>query len=218
MNHSEIKKQARQILLRDFKTIAKPLLIIFIVNLLVSSLADGLFIKHLSDPWQIEIFTNYHISFVESMVNTIINYLLLPLSIGYVVYLLNYFRNKSHNLKDLTKPYENFALILVITIIVQLLTTLGFIFLIIPGVIVSLMFSFANYLIADNEQGIANVLSKTIELIDGYKIDYLIFILSFVGWLILCPFTFFIAAIWVFPYFILSTVIYYENLKSIKKL
>ncbi len=218
MNHIEIKKQARGMLLSDFKTLVKPLLILLIINILVNSIFVDSSFSFKNDPWQIEIMKDYHISFIESVMRTIVNYLLVPLSIGYTLYLLNYIRNKSHSLKDLIKPYQNFALILGTTIIIQLFVTLGFIMLIIPGIIIGLMYAFAYYLIADNEYEVKNVLSKSIKLIDGYKLDYLLFMLSFIGWLLVIIVTLGIGIIWVMPYFILSTVIYYENLKSIKKM
>ena len=54
------------------------------------------------------------------------------------------------------------------------------------------------------------------KMMDGYKMDYFMFELSFIGWILLCLVTFGIACIWVVPYIETANVMYYEELKKIK--
>ena len=51
----------------------------------------------------------------------------------------------------------------------------------------------------------------------GYKWDYFIFGLSFIGWILLIGFTFGIAMIWVMPFILIAQTLYYEELKKLKK-
>lgn len=51
----------------------------------------------------------------------------------------------------------------------------------------------------------------------GYKLDYFIFQLSFIGWQILGAITFGIAYIYVIPYFTFANIVYYEKLKELRE-
>ena len=54
-------------------------------------------------------------------------------------------------------------------------------------------------------------------MMNGYKFDYFIFQLSFIGWQILCAITFGIAYIYVIPYFTFANIVYYEKIERTKK-
>ena len=51
----------------------------------------------------------------------------------------------------------------------------------------------------------------------GYKGDYFVFLLSFIGWFLLVPFTLGIILIWLLPYILVAQIIYYEKLSELKK-
>ena len=55
------------------------------------------------------------------------------------------------------------------------------------------------------------------KLMQGKRGEYFVFILSFLGWIILGAIPFGIGLLWVLPYVQISSVIFYENLKGIPK-
>ena len=50
---------------------------------------------------------------------------------------------------------------------------------------------------------------------NGYKWDYFVFQLSFIGWILLGVITAGIAYIFICPYINVATVLYYEELKKV---
>ena len=84
-----------------------------------------------------------------------------------------------------------FALnILIAMILVSILVGLGFFLLVVPGIILSLAYSFAIYLVVDKNIVGNEFLKASREMMNGYKWDYFVFLLSFLGWFILGIFTF----------------------------
>ena len=60
------------------------------------------------------------------------------------------------------------------------------------------------------------VIKESKRMMDGYKWDYFVFGLSFIGWILLVVITFGIAAIYVMPYMTVAQAMYYDELKAIK--
>ena len=55
-------------------------------------------------------------------------------------------------------------------------------------------------------------LKKAKKLMKGYKMNYFVFKLSFIGWNILAILTFGILYIWLVPYMVIAKTMYYDNL------
>ncbi len=71
------------------------------------------------------------------------------------------------------------------------------------------------YILYDQpEESFFGIFKKSNEMMDGYKMDYFVFKLSFIGWWLLVVFTFGLAAIWVVPYVQTAETVYYETLKD----
>ena len=86
-------------------------------------------------------------------------------------------------------------------ILVFIRITVGFIFLIIPGIVAVFRYSMVNYVIAENP-GISarEALEMSNEIMKGNKLRLFFFGLSFLGSILLVVITLGIAAIWVIPY------------------
>ena len=109
---------------------------------------------------------------------------------------------KNNYLKSLT------AIILIIII-----SLFGFI-LIIPGIILLLSYQFTLYVIMDdNDLNIISSLKESRYLMKKQHINYLIFILSFIGLKLLSILTLEILNFWLTPYIQVSKGIYYEKRK-----
>lgn len=201
MNRIEIKEEAKQLTARYFSQFWKSFLIIFASTLVLTALLG--------------IFFGGSFAFIIQM-------LLLPLYIGYTSYILKLARGETAVIADIFQSYKNIGLILLTTVISYVTVVCGYLLLIIPGIILTYSYVMVGYLLADiNDNNVTNanhILRKSQEMMNGYKLDYFIFQLSFIGWQILCAITFGIVYIYVIPYFTFANVVYYEKLKELRKI
>lgn len=208
MNRQEIKAKAKEFAFKNKWNIWKPMLVIYVISFLVSLV---LVLMGLNE---------------ESTLGMLISYAfeiaLIPATIGYIGYVIKLVKGESVNVKDaLLSKYKFFLLILVTTFIVGLCTTLWSLLFIIPGIIYSYKVIMVQYLLADKADENtkwSDVINTSKEMMDGYKWDFFVFGLSFLGWILLCIITCGIAMIWVIPYIMVAEVMYYEELKKIKNI
>lgn len=139
--------------------------------------------------------------------------------IAYSKYVLNFVRNGKMDYKDILNCIkEKWLNILVAELLVGLLVFLASLLLVIPGIILGLAYSMVTYLVVDTELSSVDSMKKSREMMKGYKWDYFVFGLSFIGWIILLPFTLGILAIWLIPYMTVAEAIYYDRLKAKKNI
>lgn len=94
---------------------------------------------------------------------------------------------------------------------------IGTLLFIVPGIIIDLMFSQAFYILAENpDKTISECLSESKEMMKGYKADFFLLRLSFIGWWLVVILTLGIGALWVTPYQKLTEANYYLSLKENK--
>ena len=79
----------------------------------------------------------------------------------------------------------------------------------------SIAYTFVTYLVIDTDVSGSDSLKAGREMMKGYKWDYFVFGLSFIGWILLTPFTLGILLIWLVPYVVIAKAIYYDKLKAI---
>lgn len=149
-----------------------------------------------------------------NLIISVFNLLFLPLSVGATGYILDFIRGKQYEVTKIWKYYKNFFPIIASAVMVAVLVLGGIILLIIPGIILGFAYSMVQYVLADGENKPMDVLKKSREMMKGYKMDYFIFSLSFLPWIILIVLTLGLAAIYVTPYIYVSTSIYYDELKK----
>ena len=210
MNRKEIKAKAREMIKGKLWEIWKPMLIIMLISFTLSFLLD----KFL--PLSYSLFSYKGSSVDLDLSNSIITFLMTPISVGYSLYVLNFVRGKEFKIEDLFSKIKYILPIWAIVIIIDIFTSIGFIFLIIPGIIISLMFAMSSYVMADSDIKVDKVLKDSADLMKGHKWDYFVFSLSFIGWILLCVITIGIALVYVEPYILVAEALYYEELKKLK--
>lgn len=100
---------------------------------------------------------------------------------------------------------------LLMTVLVFLWTLL----LIVPGIIKSLAYSMAPYILKeDPEIGYMDALRKSEAMMQCHKMELFVLYLSFIGWILLGCITFGIGMLWVSPYIYGTVGLYYEDLKA----
>lgn len=208
MDRVKIKEKAKEMIKDNKWNIIKPILFLIVIESIVFGVSSGFNFQTINTTWQ-------------ATSSTIISILVIPLSIGYDKYILNFIRSKKQNTqKIIFSKYKYFVPIFLSTMIVSFLVCFFSLFFIIPGIIVALSFSMVPYLLADevyDNKDPFEVVSKSKDMMKGYKMNYFIFIISFIGWNILSLLTLGILYIYVGPYMVVSNGLYYEELKKIYK-
>lgn len=147
--------------------------------------------------------------------SSIINLLLIPFTIAASGYYLNHIRGFNPEWKSLYKEgIDNYGSYLVTGVLVNVFTVLWSLLFVVPGIIKSLAYSQAKYVIHDNPRlkgKEAIEISK--RMTNGFKGDLFSMYLSFIGWYILVGLTGGILSIYVTPYVETTAAMYYENLK-----
>ncbi len=199
MNRLDIKKKAKAILKENFKVFWEGYLIIFALSF-VLNLGIGL------------IFGSSMIGTVLSLVASCFS---MTLSVGFYSYLLKMIRKESFSREDIFKFINKVLPIIVISLLVGIFCFLWSILFIIPGIIAALSYSMVYYIFTENSELTAmDYLEKSKKMMNGYKLDYFLFNLSFMGWMILSILTLGLLLIWTLPYFSISQALYYDELKK----
>ncbi len=199
MNRIEIKQQAKKLLVGNLWNVWQPMLVVYVAVLLLEMVA-----VLLEAP-----FFGFVIAFVS-----------LPLSVGILAYQLALVRKKPFSLTIVFNSYKKIGLIFLTALLIWIFTVLWSFLLIIPGIIAAFSYSMSFYLLADDSYDLGqpmSIIAKSKKLMSGYKLDYFVFQLSFIGWYFLCGITLGIAAIYVVPYHLIANTIYYDQLQKLEK-
>lgn len=200
MNFIEIKEEAKKLTSKHILKFWKSSLLVF-----ASSIALAIILGIISGGV---------LAFITEL-------LALPLYIGFISYILDLTRKEEVSLTDIFQDYKKIGLIVVTLIISYVFIIFGYILLIIPGIMIAFSLVMVGYLLADSKETsiseAKNIIRESIEMMNGYKLDYFIFELSFIGWYLLGAITFGIAYIYVIPYFTFANTLYYQRLKEKRK-
>lgn len=200
MNFIEIKEEAKKLTSKHILKFWKSSLLVF-----ASSIALAIILGIISGGV---------LAFITEL-------LALPLYIGFISYILGLTRKEEVSLTDIFQDYKKIGLIVVTLIISYVFIIFGYILLIIPGIMIAFSLVMVVYLLADSKETsiseARNIIRESREMMNGYKLDYFIFELSFIGWHFLGAITFGIAYIYVIPYFTFANTLYYQRLKEKRK-
>lgn len=85
-------------------------------------------------------------------------------------------------------------------------------------VALAISFSQVYYVLYDNqEMPVMEIFTRSMDLMEEHKVDYVVYTLSFLGWAVLGVFTFGILLFWLVPYKQVSDVLFYEKLVKEEK-
>lgn len=200
MNFIEIKEEAKKLTSKHILKFWKSSLLVF-----ASSIALAIILGIISGGV---------LAFITEL-------LALPLYIGFISYILGLTREEEVSLTDIFQDYKKIGLIVVTLIISYVFIIFGYILLIIPGIMIAFSLVMVVYLLADSKETsiseARNIIRESREMMNGYKLDYFVFELSFIGWHFLGAITFGIAYIYVIPYFTFANTLYYQRLKEKRK-
>ena len=141
----------------------------------------------------------------------------LPIRYGIESFYLNISRGLGGRFKDLFSGYKQFFSIFRLLFLSSFFIILWAFLFIIPGIIK--FYSYSQILRVKKDypnMKALDCINESKNLMDGYKLDYFILQLSFIGWILLVPLTFGIIGFWLYPYIEVSYAEFYEKLKEIK--
>lgn len=138
-----------------------------------------------------------------------------PLAVGLAGFFLNIARGREAELGNIFDGFQSFGNALGTYLLMLVAIMVGFMLLVIPGIILSFGLSQSMFILADNpDMGPVDVLKKSWKIMDGHKFDYFILSLRFIGWAILCLFTFGIGYFWLFPYMQTTFANFYDAISG----
>ena len=218
VNRVEIKEDAKA-KVKDWGVkwnIIWPLLVIAVVTGALSSLFGGSVTININDLQTVSEYSGSPVNTIGSLLVTMLGAFL---SAGYIKYLLTFVRTGKFDtgvIIDTIK--EKWLNILIAEILVGIIVFACTLLFVVPGIIMGLAYTFAIYLVVDKDVAGNDSLKESREMMKGYKWDYFVFELSFIGWILLIPFTLGLICIWLIPYMNVASTLYYENLqKKLKK-
>ena len=201
MDFKEIKSKAKEKINGKLWDVWKPAIIIGFISMIISVIATSIFGND---------------STTAELVTALFSILLIPAEVGYISYMLKFVRGEEYDINELKTYYGQIGILIIINILVYIFVLLGFICLIIPGIILSFAYTMVFYVFIDNPGlNAKDYLNLSKDLMNGHKFNYFVFCLSFIGWILLCGLI--IPIIWVVPYITTAQTIYYEKLKELKK-
>ena len=203
MDRVKIKEKARKLIKDKLWEVWKPMLLVSLISFVIGLIFGAI------DP-------NGENAFVGTLA-TVSTIFLYPLTIGVYKYYLNFVRGKELDIKEIFSPYKKLGGIILIYLLMYIIIGLWTLLFIIPGIIVSFSYVMVVYLMAEDDIDGMNTLRKSANMMNGYKMDYFVFSLSFILWILSVIFTFGLTIIYVGPYITISQTLYYEELKKINK-
>ncbi len=135
------------------------------------------------------------------------------LGIGLCVFHITFARKGEAELPLIFDGFKQFIQSIIAGILMSIIVTLGLIFFIIPGIILSLGLSQTYYIMADKPGTKAiDAMKQSWEMTKGYKVQLFSMSVSFIPWAFLCIFTCGIGFLWLMPYMYVSFSHFYLQL------
>jgi len=203
MNNSEIRNVTKEVLKGKYKNVMLP----FLLATLLLSLTQ-----------QEELYSSAYEAYGLSYVFTIGSLALFiqgPISIGLATYSLAIANQKDYSYNQIFTGFKYFFKALFLFLLFNISFLIGFIFLIIPGIIIALMFFQIFYIMAEDPQtGVIDVFKKSASLMKNKKLQLFGLGMRYVGLFILGVFTLGIWWLWLIPQAYVSFAIFYKELQS----
>ena len=162
-------------------------------------------------------------SVLYSIITIVLEFAIMPMQVGLSSYFIKLVKGKKVDVvEELFSKYRSEYIwnIMLVTFVAGLIIFGFSLLLIIPGIIYSIKYTMLSFVLAEQtskEMKEKPAYKESEKLMDGHKWEYVVFQLSFLGWLILCGLTLGILCIWIVPYMTVANVMWYEELKKISK-
>ena len=202
MNNSEIIKETMSILKGNYNKVIVP----FFLLAVISGVLQNQDIIN-------SIYSDYGV-FSGAVYSVLVLVLGSQIAVGLASFSLSIIEGQmdisklKYGLNIFNKAFIFYVLYIVIVV-------LGFICLIIPGIIFSLMFSQIYYILCkDPEIGVIDAFKKSAAMMNGHKLQYFKLGLRYGFYFFLSVFTLFIWALWLFPQMYTSYALFHKKVSE----
>ena len=216
MNRKEIKKEAKEKIKGNKFSLFWPVFIIIMIELFSIIIFMVPYIYSIND--KTTTYDNVKAACIFGIV--LVSTIALIFYISYNKFILDFIRNDRFDYEKIIEGIKGNAFrFLSAIILIIIITVCSSLLLIVPGIIVFLGYQMIFFVLIDSdyELGIIKSLKESRRLLKKYRLNYLMFKLSFIGWRLLSILTLGILNIWLIPYIKTSYALYYEKLKKIPR-
>lgn len=135
--------------------------------------------------------------------------------LGHAEFLLRQYRRESLTFDTLLSQFDRFGTGFAQKFLRTLYVCLWSLLLVIPGIVKSFSYAMTPFILAEHpEMTASQAIDASKAMMDGHKMDLFLLQLTFIGWELLCGFTFGIGQLFLNPYRNAATAVFYENLKK----
>ena len=203
MNNSEIRNVTKEILKGKYKNVMLP----FLLAILLISLSQ-------SQDLYSYVYEAYGKTYMFT-IGSIALFIQGPINIGLATYSLSIANEEDYSYSQIATGFKYFFKALFLYLMFGISFLIGFIFLIIPGFIIALMFSQIFYIMAEDPQiGMIDAFKKSASLMKNKKLQLFGLGIRYFGLFILGIFTLGIWWLWLIPQAYVSFAIFYKELKA----
>ena len=138
-----------------------------------------------------------------------------PIRLGHCRYLLNQQDRQTLSAQDLFTGFQHFGAGFLLQLLISLFTFLWSLLLIIPGIVASYRYAMAPFIMAEHpEMSAIEAINASKKMMYGNKWRLFCLDFSFIGWAILCAFTFGIGMLFLNPYITAARAAFYRSLNK----
>lgn len=137
------------------------------------------------------------------------------ISLGFASLYLNLCRDEKAEISQIFSGFNNFTTALVANLLITLFIFLWTLLLIIPGIMAAYSYMLTFFILSDDPSLTSSqAISKSKEMMKGYKWKAFFLSCRFIGWAILAILTLGIGFLWLLPYIGMSFAKFYEDIKQ----
>lgn len=138
-----------------------------------------------------------------------------PMALGFSAYMLSFVRGGTPELPVIFSGFNQFVNALCLYLLIVVITLVGFVLLIVPGIIAAIALSMSWFIMLDNpKMGVVDIATASYNMTQGNKWKLFCLMLRFIGWLLLGIVTFGIGLLFVIPYMQVAYIKFYEEIKT----
>jgi uncharacterized membrane protein len=135
-------------------------------------------------------------------------------SAGILTYFIHLVRKEASSIKLLFSQLPRLIPFFILFLLQSLFILLWSLLLIVPGIIASLRYTLAFYILIDHpEMSASQAINRSKEMMLGQKWKYFKLFFFFIGWYLLCILSLGIGFLWLIPYIYATHASFYEDLR-----
>ncbi|MBK98555.1 MAG: hypothetical protein CL672_07165 [Balneola sp.] len=205
LSNTELLKKSKEILSANYSKVMLPFFLVF--SMLV-------FVQNSQEIYSL-LFNNYGL--YSAITYGIISFIYFSLaSYGLASFGLHIAREEGFEKNKLLEGFKVFQKVLTVTLVYFLVILIGFLLLIIPGIVLSITFSQVYFLILKTpEKSVSELFKESALLMKGYKWQLFIMYIRFIFFLIISAFTLFIWSLWLIPQYYTAFALFYDEISSV---